>query len=296
MFCIAIVGKNGQLGRELVRQAPSKDTAVHAFSRADLDISDGAAVEPCLSKEPFDLVINAAAYTAVDQAESDPQRAYAVNADGPNHLAAFCAGSHTPLMHVSTDYVFDGTQNGPYRETDPIAPLGIYGQSKALGEAHVRRQLPAHVIVRTAWLYSAHGHNFVKTMLRLGREKTELKVVDDQHGCPTSAADLAAGIWQMVPSLRRNEPRCWGTYHFCNRGETTWYGLARAVFEAARRRWGDALRLERLVPIPTAAYPTPAQRPAYSVLNCDRVQETFGIHIREWQAALWDTLDELLGG
>jgi dTDP-4-dehydrorhamnose reductase len=130
----------------------------------------------------------------------------------------------------------------------------------------------------------------------LGREKTALKVVDDQHGCPTSAADLAAGIWQMVPCLRRDEPRCWGTYHLCNQGETTWYGLAQAVFEGARCRGGDALQLERLVPISSAEYPTPARRPAYSVLNCDRVQETFEIPIRDWQAALSDTLDELLAG
>jgi len=268
---------------------------VASFGRAECDIADADAVERSLKDRGLDLIVNAAAYTAVDLAEREAARAHAVNALGPANLAAFCARQYIPLIHISTDYVFDGTQAVPYRESDPIAPLGVYGETKAKGEKNVRSLWPHHVIIRTSWLYSAAGNNFVKTMLRLGREKTILKVVDDQHGCPTSAADLADAVWHVISVIRSKDRPRWGTYHFCNQGETTWYGLAQAVFERARTYSDHPLQVRQVIPITTSEYPTPARRPAYSVLNCDLIQTTFAMTIRDWQAALQDTLGELCG-
>jgi dTDP-4-dehydrorhamnose reductase len=285
---------NGQLGQALLRRSADGDMAVEAFGHTSCDIADPNSVELGLKDKALNVVVNAAAYTAVDQAEKEPERAYAVNSHGPANLAAFCDRKHIPLIHISTDYVFDGTKTTPYREIDAIAPLGVYGASKAQGEENIRNRLAQHIIIRTAWLYSATGHNFVKTMLRLGREKPVLKVVDDQHGCPTSAADLAAAVWQIIAAIRRNDQSCWGTYHFCNQGETTWYGLAQSVFERAQAYSGDTLQVKQLLPIPTSAYPTPARRPAYSVLNCDLIQSTFAMEIRNWHYALYDTMDELI--
>ena len=294
MITVGIIGRNGQLGRELIRRTPPEGLALAAFGRAECDIADANAVEKCLKGRGLDLIVNAAAYTAVDQAEREAARAHAVNALGPANLAAFCARQDIPLIHISTDYVFDGTQDVPYRERDPIAPLGVYGKTKAKGEEHVRTSCPHHIIIRTSWLYSATGNNFVKTMLRLGREKTVLKVVDDQHGCPTSAADLADAVWRVISTIRRNDRPRWGTYHFCNRGETTWHGLAQAVFERAGTYPDCPLQVRRVIPITTSEYPTPARRPVYSVLNCDLIQTTFAMTIRDWQAALHDTMDELI--
>jgi len=294
MFTVGIIGRNGQLGQALLQGAPRGGMAVEAFGHAACDITDADALERALNDKFLNIVVNAAAYTAVDQAEKQPERAQAVNARGPANLAAFCARKNIPLIHISTDYVFDGTKPMPYRESDAIAPLGVYGASKARGEENVRKRLPQHIIIRTAWLYSATGHNFVKTMLRLGRQKSVLKVVDDQQGCPTSAADLAAAVWQIITAVRRNDRSFWDTYHFCNQGETTWYGLAKAVLERARVYPGFTLQVEKLIPIPTSAYPTPARRPAFSVLNCDLFQSTFQVKIRNWQDALNDTMDELM--
>lgn len=293
MFTVGIIGKNGQLGSEMIRRSHGIECMLKVYGSGELDITDQDSVTKGLRNKGLDLIVNAAAYTAVDQAEKDAPRAQAVNAHGPSNLAVFCTQEHIPLIHVSTDYVFDGTQTVPYREADALAPLGVYGESKAQGEHNVRSQLTEHIIVRTAWLYSATGHNFVKTMLRFGQERPVLKVVDDQYGSPTSAADLADAIWQIIAALRRNDGTYWGTYHFCNQGQTTWYGLAKAVFERARRYAGYPLQLKQLLPIPTSEYPTPTRRPAYSVLNCDLIQSTFQMTIRNWEAALDDTMDDL---
>ena len=294
MVTVGVIGKNGQLGQALLRRSPAGDLAVEAFGRDACDITNADSVSRALKNKSWSVIVNAAAYTAVDQAEQEPERAHAVNALGPTNLAEFCKRKNIPLIHLSTDYVFDGTQTTPYREGDAIAPLGVYGTSKARGEENVRSRLVQHIIIRTAWLYSATGHNFVKTMLRLGQEQQVLKVVDDQQGCPTSAADLADGVWEIIKQTCGNGRTCWGTYHFCNQGETTWYGLAKAVFERARACPDHSLRVKQLLPIPTSAYPTPARRPAFSVLNCDLIQSTFQMKIRSWQAALYDTMDDLL--
>ena len=294
MVTVGIIGMNGQLGQALLRRSPASDLAVEAFGRDECDITNADSVSRALSHKTLSIIVNAAAYTAVDQAEREPERAHAVNALGPANLAGFCARKNIPLIHISTDYVFDGTQAVSYREDDAIAPLGVYGASKAQGEENIRRLLAQHIIIRTAWLYSSTGHNFVKTMLRLGQEQPVLKVVDDQQGCPTSATDLAGGVWEIIKQTCCNSRSCWGTYHYCNQGETTWYGLAKAVFDRARAYPGYSLRVKQLLPIPTSAYPTPARRPAFSVLNCDLIESTFQIKIRSWQAALYDAMDELM--
>ena len=293
MFTVGIVGKDGQLGRELLRAGADSDCTMLAYGHDDVDIADKKVVNQVLAGKPLNLIINAAAFTAVDRAETDVDVAFNVNAEGPGNLAAFCSEAAIPLIHLSTDYVFDGTQNIPYKERDPISPLGIYGKSKAQGEHNIRKRLKSHIIIRTSWLYSPHGENFLKTMLRLGSEKSILKVVNDQEGCPTSAADLATVIWNMIDWVRYHENDFWGTYHYCNQGTTTWHGMAKAIFEHARNYPDYPMMIKELLPIPTSEYPTPAERPAYSVLDCHQIKKTFRIDIRGWREALQNTMDQL---
>ncbi len=281
---IAVTGAGGQLGRELCNRGRSRGNKILPLTRAEFDITDRFKVNEYIQKAGPDLVVNAAAYTAVDRAESEPDRAFAINRNGPANLAAACAAAGIPLVHVSTDYVFDGSKSGPYIETDPVSPLGVYGRSKAAGEDEVRKRLPEHLIVRTAWLYGLHGHNFVKTMLRLGRENTLLKVVDDQKGCPTNAADLAGAIIEMAEQLGRG-PVFWGTYHFCNQGEITWHGFALEIFNLARKA-GQPLKVKEVRAITSAEYPTPVTRPANSVLDCSKLIENFDIEIPAWRESL----------
>jgi dTDP-4-dehydrorhamnose reductase len=288
---IAIIGCNGQLGWELVRQGGSLGLKVLALDLAEIDITRPESIAGCLEPVPVQLVINAAAYTAVDLAETEKKRAFEVNRDGPANLAAFCAHAGMPLVHISTDYVFDGSKAGPYREDDPVAPIGIYGQSKAAGEAEVRRKSPEHLIVRTAWLYGVHGHNFVKTMLRLRKEKKTIKVVDDQTGCPTYAADLARAILSLADHILAGKKTRWGTYHFCGAGAVTWCGFAKAIFGIAAKF--DASAAAKVIPITSAEYPTPVKRPANSVLDCSKIEEQFGIRPRPWIDSLTDMIEAL---
>ena len=294
MVTVGIVGKHGQLGRELLRECTSGSCFVRAYGHEDLDIADKESINQILTGQPIDVLVNAAAYTAVDGAELDIDTAFNVNAEGPGNLALFCSKADIPLIHISTDYVFDGTQSKPYKEDDPVSPLGIYGKSKSLGENKIRDQLTSHIIIRTSWLYSPHGRNFLTTMLRLGREKTIVQVVDDQIGCPTSAGDLAKAILKVVLGIAPSDARFWGTYHFCNQGMTTWYGLAKAIYEYARQHNDYPLRVNQLVPLTTSEYPTQAERPPYSALDCSHIKKTFQIDIRNWRQALHDTMDELI--
>jgi len=186
--------------------------------------------------------------------------------------------------------VFDGSKEGPYLETDPVAPIGVYGKSKAEGEDKVRSNLKEHIIIRTSWLYGVHGNNFVKTMLRLGREREELRVVDDQHGCPTFAADLAGAILTIASLIESGEDISWGTYHYCGGGRTTWYGFASKIFEIAKNY--DTLKLKKVNPITTSEYPTPAKRPANSVLDCTLLERYFGITTKAWDESLARMISE----
>jgi dTDP-4-dehydrorhamnose reductase len=288
---ILVIGCNGQLGWELVRLGSGCGWPILALDYPEIDITVPATVDACFDLNRIDLVINAAAYTAVDKAESEPGVAFAVNREGPAHLADRCLKRVIPMIHVSTDYVFDGTKSGAYVEEDAVAPLGIYGASKAAGEEEVRNRLPEHIIVRTAWLCGVHGHNFVKTILKAGREKTSLRVVADQHGCPTFAADLAEAILEIARQAEKNGCVQWGTYHYCGAGQTTWHGFAKAVFEIAGQY--ETFAVEEVVPISTADYPTPVKRPVNSVLDCAKIEKQFGIRPRPLRESLTKMIQQL---
>ncbi len=293
---VLVTGADGQVGTELSAESGAHGLSVTALSRSLLDITDADAIAGAIAAHKPDIVINAAAYTAVDKTESEPELANAVNARGPGLLAAACHGAGIPLFHISTDYVFDGSATRAWREDDPVNPLGVYGRSKAEGEASVRRATQRHIILRTAWIFSAQGSNFVKTMLRLAGERDRLSVVDDQSGNPTSATDIARVLLQLaatcIDQVRAGEAPPWGTYHFCNAGVTSWCGFARAIMEGSSRRGGPSVPV---TPITTAEYPTPAKRPANSALDCDKLKTAFGIEPRPWEFALDDVLDQLVG-
>lgn len=282
---ILVTGGRGQLGRSLVRRGPARGHDLVALDLPELDLRDAAGLAAQLDRAAPALVINAAAYTAVDRAESARDDAFAVNATGPGHLARACAARRIPLVHVSTDYVFDGSATRAYREDDPIAPIGVYGESKAAGEAAVRAA--GATVVRTSWLFAAGGPSFVHTMLRLAAERPVLRVVADQHGCPTWAEDLAEALLALG---ELGAPAA--IYHYCNDGPTTWHGFATAIIDEARRH--RALACERIDAITTAEYPTAARRPAYSVLDTSRIRG-LGIVPPPWQTGLARVVAEELG-
>jgi dTDP-4-dehydrorhamnose reductase len=286
---LLILGAGGQVGHELCRLRWPEGYRLTAFDHAGLDIAEQERVFAAVGRERPDVVVNAAAYTAVDRAESEPDAAWAANATGAGNLATACRGAAIPLIHISTDYVFDGSKAGAYREQDPVSPLGVYGASKEAGERAVRAALAEHIIVRTAWVYSAHGHNFVKTMLRLAAERPVLRVVADQVGSPTSAADLAAALAALVARIAAGERR-WGAYHFAGAGVVSWHGFAEAIFEEARPWRGPPPRVDEIA---TADYPTPARRPANSVLDCTKIADAYDIKPRPWRAALAGVIREI---
>jgi dTDP-4-dehydrorhamnose reductase len=271
---ILLTGRDGQVGWELARLLPALGV-VEAFSRAELDLADPDQIVERVRAVKPDVIVNAAAYTAVDKAETDREQAMLVNAAGPGFLAAEAQARGALLVHYSTDYVFDGTKTSPYVETDPTNPLSVYGQSKLAGERAIQAVGGRHLIFRTSWVYAARGRNFLLTMLKLGREKPVLRVVDDQRGAPTWAQDIAA---TTVELLRRRDLAS-GIYHLTAGGETTWCGFAREIFRLA----GIATPVE---PITTADYPTPARRPAYSVLSNGKLERTFGLAMPEWRGSL----------
>jgi dTDP-4-dehydrorhamnose reductase len=284
-----IIGTSGQLATELKRaQTPS--LCFVASERVDL--SGGGDLLQTLDRLRPALILNAGAYTAVDRAESERERAFELNATGPGLLAEWCERSGAALIHVSTDYVFDGAKAGPYVESDAVAPLNVYGESKLAGERAIRAALRQHLILRTSWVFSAHGQNFVKTMLRLAKERDELKVVADQLGRPTAAKELARAMLLLAAQHARGELEQWGTYHFANTGVTTWHGLAEAVVDAQARL---GAKRPVVTPIPSSAYATPARRPANSVLDTDSFQRTFDIKPRPWLDDLNEVVAELAG-
>lgn len=293
MSCrVLVIGRTGQVAHELGRGAWPGGLAVDFLSRAELDLARADVARDVVTAARPDIVVNAAAYTAVDAAESEREAAFAVNRDGPAALAEACAGIGAALIHYSTDYVFDGAKSGAYVEDDPTNPLSVYGASKAAGETAIRARLDRHVILRTAWVYSAVGRNFVKTMLRLGGERDRLGIVDDQVGSPTAAADIATATIAICTQLAAGRENGFGTFHFCGGGVTSWYGFARAIFAGAAER---GHRTPRLVePIATAAYPTPAVRPRNSALDCGKIARVYGIAAPPWQTALAACLDELV--
>jgi dTDP-4-dehydrorhamnose reductase len=289
---ILVTGGNGQLGTELNRYVWPDGWAVTAIDIDELDLRDTAAVTAMVASQPWAAVISAGAYTAVDKAESDVVTAWAVNAMAPAAFAEACVKADIPIVQVSTDYVFDGARDGAWEVTDPVAPLGVYGASKLGGELAVRTSGARYAIVRTAWVVSAHGNNFIKTMLRVGATNPTLRVVDDQHGSPTSATDLAAALAKITMRLVEDDTAPTGTYHFSNAGAVTWAGFAREIFTQSAARGGASAEVQGIT---TAEYPTPATRPANSLLSHDAIICDYGIHPPAWQTALGKILDELLG-
>ncbi|MGO4260116.1 dTDP-4-dehydrorhamnose reductase [Lysobacter sp. TAB13] len=293
---ILLLGGDGQVGFELRRSLGALGDVV-ATTRSGvlndgggaceaLDLAQLETIAPLLQRVRPDWVVNAAAYTAVDRAESERDAAFAINAAAPARLAELCAGGGIALLHYSTDYVFDGRGTRPYLDTDPTAPLSVYGHSKLAGEQAIGASGARHLILRTAWVYATRGQNFLRTMLRLGAEREELRVVADQHGSPTPAwllADAAARV------LERGIAES-GVRHLVAAGQTTWHGFAEAIFETALAR-GLIARAPRVLPITTADYPTPARRPAYSVLDSGHLRAEYGLSVPDWRDALDATFD-----
>ncbi len=289
MTSVLIFGSGGQLGFELMRTPWPEGLTPTGLARSACDIADPVSVRRAFDMAAPVLAVNAAAYTAVDKAETDIDAAFRANRDGPAVLGAACAERGIPLIHVSTDYVFDGSVAGAYRESDPVAPLGIYGRSKLEGEVALAAALEQHVTLRTAWVFGAHGNNFVKTMLRFGAERDQMRVVADQRGCPTPAEGLAAGIAKVAGAIRAGQGR-WGVYHLAGDEPVTWHEFATAIFAAMAARTG---RAPAVTPISSAEYPTPVRRPANSVLDCRKIGTDYGVAPPSWRLGLDRVLDEL---
>jgi dTDP-4-dehydrorhamnose reductase len=289
---LLITGAKGQLGTELMRQGPDRGIQTFPVDLPEVDITRPDPVRAAIRDSGAALVINCAAYTQVDLAESQEMLAYQVNSLGPAILSHVCAEAQIPLIHVSTDFVFDGSKKTPYQETDPISPMSVYGKSKAVGEAVVERILGRHIIIRTAWLYALQGQNFVRTILRLGAERDSVRVVSDQLGSPTCAADLADAILTISEAIRTKEDIAWGTYHYCGQGVISWHEFAQAILDIGKAF--IPMKTTRVDPISTDQYPTPAKRPAYSALNCEKIQNAFGIVPKPWRGSLEKTLCQML--
>lgn len=273
---ILVTGAKSQLGAELIHLKTPLE--IISFTRAELDICDLKVVAKILKTQQPNWVVNTAAYTAVDRAELEPKAAFAVNCTGVENLAKVCKELAIPLLHISTDYVFSGNKNQPYKEDDRCEPINVYGQSKLAGELALADILPEHIILRTSWLYGCYGKNFMKIILKLAKEKKELSIVADQQGTPTTTYDLATAILKIVQA----DTQYWGTYHCSNQGITTWFEFAKAIFQQQKSNFSTP----QLTPITSAEYIAEACRPIYSVLNCDKLKNKYGITLPMWQQAL----------
>lgn len=290
---ILVVGESGQLATALTQNETIAEHRIIAVGRPSLDLTRTETIEKTIEELNPALVINAAAYTAVDKAESEVDLANAVNATGVGRLGQVCAQNDIPVIHISTDYVFDGKASTPYKPNDKIDPQGVYGSSKAQGEVELRAANEQHLIFRTAWVFGEHGNNFLKTMLRLGKTNDQIRVVDDQYGTPTYAADLAVGLLEIATQvLSHPNDIPWGTYHLTNSGETTWCGFAREIFECSTIKNAPS---PQIIAITTKEYPTPAARPAYSILDCALAKEHFGVDLPDWKDATMRCIKNIEG-
>jgi dTDP-4-dehydrorhamnose reductase len=297
---VLVTGAGGQVGAQVARLLEGRADTV-ALDRAHLDLTDPGAIAARIRETRPRLIVNAGAYTAVDRAESEPALAHAVNAAAPGMIAAEALRTGALLIHFSTDYVFDGEKSSPYLEDDATNPLGVYGRTKLEGERNIAASGCDHLILRTSWVYGPRGANFLLTMLRLAASRDEVRVVDDQRGAPTSSLQLARAVLELFApddplrpiadaDVARVAARR-GLYHASAAGETTWFGFAQAIFEARAR--GAAFKAPRVVAIPTRDYPTPARRPAYSLLSHARLEMAFGVRLGDWRAGLEETLSAL---
>jgi dTDP-4-dehydrorhamnose reductase len=287
---ILLIGSNGQVGTEL-QQILAQDHTIKAVARPTIDLTQPDTLRQVIREVQPEIIINAAAYTAVDRAESEPELATAINATSVQIIAQESKTLGAFLIHLSTDYVFDGKSSYPYRETDMTNPLSVYGQTKLAGELAIQQATPHHLILRTAWVYGIFGKsNFVKTMLRLAQERPEIRVVADQIGSPTWAKDIAIAISQFIPQLNSEMA---GTYHYTNSGVASWYDFAVAIFEEARQL-GFEIKVPKIIPITTPEYPTPAHRPGYSVLACGKIAQVLGVNPPHWRQSCRLMLQESL--
>lgn len=290
---IFVAGANGQVAHALVAAAARLGRPLIAHGRPAIDLENPAGLGATVMALDPSAIVNAAAYTAVDRAESEPERAFAVNRDGAAALARAARALGVPFVQLSTDYVFDGSKAEPYREDDATAPTSVYGASKRAGEEAVLAADPDAIVLRTSWVYGAHGANFVRTMLRLAGERHEIAVVADQFGRPTAAVDIAAAVLEILDRLSRTGgPVAGGVFHLVGGGETSWHGFAEAILAGAAARGGPSVPVRAIT---TAEYPTPARRPANSRLDDTRLAERFGIRLPPWRQSLEGVLDEILG-
>jgi len=296
MLRVLVTGRNGQVGHALVRALEGRFNVI-GCDRSRLDLGDSSSIKKALELHKPDLVINPGAYTAVDLAEQEHEQAFLINHLGPAELAKECSRKSVPLIHFSTDYVFDGSITRPWKESDPTNPLSAYGASKLAGEQSVLEHSNLSIILRTSWVFSSHGQNFLNTMLRLGRERKELSIVDDQHGAPTSANFLANTVSALLPESQDKlyslfKKNC-GIFHLSSSGETTWFGFAQEIFNQARSM-NFPLIIDTLKPIPSSQYPTPAIRPKNSRLDCSKFFKTFPYAPEmTWQQALQQAIKEI---
>lgn len=280
---ILVAGKTGQLATALAQLGHVGRYEFVCAGRPELDLTDAAKLCKVFERTGPVLVINAAGYTAVDQAETEPDAAFAVNADGPGALARLCAQRHIPMIHISTDYVFDGAASQPYKAADLVSSASVYGRSKIAGEEAVRSVLNQHLILRTSWLFDGTGRNFLTTMLRLAEGAKQLGIVNDQTGSPTYAVDLAAGVAEIAAqAIAADAGFPWGTYHLCGTGVSTWHEFAREIFDCLPR---DRMTVPAIAPITSADYPTAAARPLWSVLDCSKTEAAFGVRLPDWRDA-----------
>jgi dTDP-4-dehydrorhamnose reductase len=289
-----VIGTEGQVARSLCELAiNAPNSTILCSARPKLDLLRPASIERTLSSFAPDLVINPAAYTAVDRAETEPEIAFATNRDGAGNVAAAAARIGVPIIHLSTDYVFDGKKNGPYLETDSVAPQGIYGKSKLEGELSVAAANERHIVLRTSWIYAPFGNNFVRTMLRLSKERDKLTVVDDQIGCPTFAPDLAFAIVEIARKVLSNhwDKRFAGITHICGPDEVSWFAFARKIMQLSKEISGHSVEVEA---IPTTSYPTAALRPKNSRLCCDRLASIFDVRMPPLESSLEKCMKRLL--
>jgi dTDP-4-dehydrorhamnose reductase len=289
---IAVTGKQGQVVSALIEVGPKLGVEIFPVGRPELDLLSPETVQPALANIRPNIIVNAAAYTAVDQAEKEPEAAMAVNAGGATAVADAARTLGVPIVHLSTDYVFDGRKSTPYIEQDQVAPANVYGASKLAGEAAVTAATRDHVILRTAWVYSPYGKNFVRTMLTLAQSRDEVSVVADQYGCPTYAHDIAVGIVAIGRNLL-DRPHCEqlrGIFHLACAGETNWAGFASAIFESLHLL---GKRVPKVTPITSAQYPTPARRPANSRLDCSKLERGYNIRLPSWRTSLMACLERL---
>tara|TARA_R110000824_G_scaffold390760_2_gene587446 strand:+ start:114809 stop:115708 length:900 start_codon:yes stop_codon:yes gene_type:complete len=294
---ILVFGKSGQVGSELVARASDFGFDVHGASSRDVDIGSSEALRRYVEKVAPDIIVNAAAYTAVDKAETDIARASAVNAKAPEQMAEIADQRKIPLFHISSDYVYDGQKTTSYVETDQPNPLGVYGRSKAQGDKAVVTGVRQHIILRTSWVFGTIGQNFVRTMVRLASERPELRVVNDQFGGPTDAGSIANALLKIAQSYaasdKANSDFPWGIYHFSGQPDVSWYGFATAIMAELSAHNQPAAEV---FPIPSAEYPTPAPRPKNSTLDCSKIEREFHISQSDWQIAMRHLVGVLLNG